>query len=537
MSYTPEGQAMSILRRLRFANRIHRTIVLTVSILFVASAVSAAPRLWLYPKDAGPREGGHVVSPGDFVLVIDNRAKDTIADAAHLVQLVIAVKNPEAITSLELVFDGGPPVSLDPGSWEVGTPTLPCTGGSMPRHGVYPTAFAQVLLENLTGSGDIAGGETVEISVEMEGGDDLWLHFDAMAEGYKKNGRCFDVSNPAGHDVTVANRRGGHDGCGHVTVTKTADPTSIDPGSEVTFVIEVLNDGTCDLNEGILRDFIPAVEGEDGIEYPAFRPLDTEVPPYLSDDGLVLEWPLESPLPVDQNFTVEFDVVFDNPLVDQMKVVNRACVSAAELRKKRCAAAVVTVGNPYGDDGPAGPGFWCHATRWILEGREKLPVDGEELLTWLVNVNAGSAVFSGLVVEGDSEASLVAAKDLLCTPQSAQGAADRLQRHLLVLWLNIESDRLDEDQTLGDLCMGDEILPEGADLGMTVWDVVLAAESALMEAADDGLLSFWSEVIDAINNSYVAGEGECLDRRTLTRRHRAGNGRPHGKSSVSINNN
>jgi hypothetical protein len=60
-------------------------------------------------------------------------------------------------------------------------------------------------------------------------------------------------------------------------------------------------------------------------------------------------------------------------------------------------------------------------------------------------------------------------------------------------------------------------------------------ETGLNEGADDGQLTFWSEVIDAINNSYVAGEGQCADRRTVSSRHRAGSGRPHGTSTVSIN--
>jgi hypothetical protein len=217
--------------------------------------------------------------------------------------------------------------------------------------------------------------------------------------------------------------------------------------------------------------------------------------------------------------------VFDQPAADQQKIVNRACVSAAELHKKRCTAAVVTVGNPYGDDGPAGPGFWCHATGWILEERPKLPVDPEELLAWLAEVEITSEVFSELypIVGGDEEEpDLNAVADLLCSPHLAEGAGDRLARHLLVLWLNVVSGRLNDDEIIGGLCMGDEILPDNTNLDMTVWDVLMDAESALVEAADDGELNFWAEVIDAINNSIVGGEGQCLERRTVSNRHRAG---------------
>jgi uncharacterized repeat protein (TIGR01451 family) len=521
---------MSIPHRLCFATRFCQTIVLAVSILLVTSAASAAgPSLWLYPMDAGPREGGHVVAPGEFVLVIENRGKDPDADAAHEVKLVIAVDNLDGVSSLSL---DGTPVPLEPTEWDEGTPLLPCSDKPMPRHGVFPTTYTTIDLE------DLEGGASFEIEVAVEGDDNLNVHFDAMAFGLKTTGRsekCFAVSNPPGHDVTVANRRGGKDSCGGVSITKTAEPSAIDSGETVLFTIEILNNGTCELTELILRDFIPAVEDEAGIDSPAFRPFDDTVPPYLSEDGLELEWPFDSPLPVDESLIIELHVVFDDPLVDQQKVVNRACVSAAELRKKRCAAAVVTVGNPYGDDGPAGPGFWCHATRWILEERSKLPVEGEELLTWLGNVDAGSDVFSELYpifFEEDAEASLAAAAELLCTPQSAAGAADRLARHLLVLWLNVISGRLDEGVELGELCTGDEVLPDGEHLSLTIGQFLDLVDEGF-EGADDGQLTFWSEVVDAINNSYVAGEGECRDRRTVSSRHRAGNGGPQGKSAVS----
>jgi uncharacterized repeat protein (TIGR01451 family) len=528
---------MTSTHRFRSESRTLRSCVFVSGMLLVSSIVSAAPSLWLYPAEAGPREGGHVVPPGEFTLVLENRGQGPEADAAHAVELVVAVATPEAVTALQLVFDGGTPMDLDPGSWEAGVPVLPCSEKPMSRHGEYPAPFFSVALVDLTGVGDLAGGDKVEIDVRVEGDEDIHVHFDAMAIGYKKNERCFDVVNPSGHDVTVANSRGGSgsDDCGHVTVTKTADPTAIDFGETVLFTIEIVNDGSCELTGLMLRDFIPAVEDESGAEYPAFRPLADTVPPYPSDDGLLLEWPFESALPVGESITVELEALFDELLADQRKVVNRACVTAAELRKMRCASAVVTIGNPYGDDGPAGPGFWCHATRWILEDRLKLPVDPEELLEWLVGIDTASSVFSELysiVVGDEDEIDLAAVADLACSPQSAEGAADRLARHLLVLWLNIASERLDEGQILGELCMGDEILPEGAVPEMTVGDVLTAAEADLVAEADDGQLTFWAEVIDAINNSIVGGEGECPDRRTVSSRHRAGNGWPQMKSKL-----
>jgi uncharacterized repeat protein (TIGR01451 family) len=506
-----------------------------MGILLIAPIASAGPSLWLYPKDAGPREGGHVVPPGTpFTLVIENRGKDSVSDNAQEVKLVIAVADPTAVTLLALSYLEGDPMVLVPSDWGVGVPILPCSERPMPRHGVYPAAFLEVTLDELTGIGDLGGGESVQINVTVEGEDHLHVHFDAMAKGYKKKGDCFGVSNPSGHDVTVANRPGGQDECGRVSITKTADPGAVDLGQEVLFEIEVLNNGTCDLSELVLKDFIPTVE-DDGITYAAFQWSAGEGLPPNKVEVFLLEWRLDT-LPVGEKVAVEVVGLFNEFLADQQRVVNRACASAAELRKPRCTAAVVMVGNPYGEDGPAGPGFWCHAARWLIEDRPKVPVEGEELLAWLEAIAGQSEVFSGedtVFFEDDPEASLLEAAGILCTPQLAEDAADRLRRHLLTLWLNVVGERLHRDQALGDLCMGDEILPDGVNLAMTVWDLIVAVEEDLETGADDEDLNFWSEVVDAVNNSYVVGEGECATRRLTTRRQMTGRGKPGGKSTVT----
>jgi uncharacterized repeat protein (TIGR01451 family) len=509
---------------------------MAMGIVLIAPIASAAPSLWLYPSDAGPREGGHVVPPGTpFTLVIENRGKDSDTNTAHGVELVIAVENPEVVDTLELAFEGGETTVLVPGDWGVGVPVLPCSEKLMPRHGVYPAAFLEITLFDLTGIGDLVGGQSVEIEVTVEGQEGLRVHFDAMATGYKKNGRCFDILNPSGHDVTVANRPGGQDECGRVRIKKTADPGAVDLFEQVHFVIEILNNGTCDLNELVVQDLIPVVENDDGETYAAFEWSPGEDPPPKQIDDFVLEWRLDL-LPNGESTTVEFVASFNELLADQRRVVNRACVSAAERPEPRCTTAVVLVGNPYGEDGPAGPGFWCHATRWLIEDRPKVPVDGEELLAWFETIAGESAVFSGeykIFFEDDPEASFIAAADILCKPQLAAGAADRLARHLLTLRLNVVSERLDRYLTLGDLCMGDEILPEGTVPEMTVEDLIVAAEDSLLAGDDDEQLNFWSEVVDAVNNSYVVGEGECVTRRLTTRRQMTGGGRPGGKSTVS----
>ena len=516
---------------------------MAMGILLVAPIASAGPSLWLYPKDAGPREGGHVVPPGTFTLIIENRSKDSEPNTAHEVSLVIAVADPAAVSTLELVYVGGEPTVLDPNGQDEGVPTLPCSGKPMPRHGEYPAAFSTVTLEELTGIGDLVGGQSVEIVVTVEGEDNLRVHFDAIATAWKTTGqgpKCSDVSNPSGHDVTVGGRPGGQDDCGRVSISKTADPRVVDLGEMVTFLIEVLNEGTCDLTELVVNDFIPSVKDEFGNPFPAFQWTGDTVPSPNVIDDFLLEWPLDSPLSTGESATVQLVVEFNQPLADGQRVVNRACITAVELTKPRCTSAGVMVGNTYGEDGPAGPGFWCHAAKWVIEDRRKVPVDGEDLLAWLEAVDTDSAVYSELYlifVEEDPEASLVAAADLLCTPQSAEGAADRLARHLLTLWLNVVSGRLDPALTLGELCEGDEALPDDANLDMTVGELRDEVDAGLAAGAEDTQLTFWSEVVDAVNNSRVPGEFGCNPPRSVSGRQRSGHGKPGAKSTVSKINN
>ena len=152
-------------------------------------------------------------------------------------------------------------------------------------------------------------------------------------------------------------------------------------------------------------------------------------------------------------------------------------------------------------------------------------------------MDADSEVFSEFypIFElDDPEASLLATADLLCTPQSAVGPADRLARHLLTLWLNVVSERLDPELTLRELCAGDEILPEGTDLDMIVGDLLVEVDAGLAAGAEDTQLTLWSEVVDAVNNSRVPGEFGCTEPRSVSGRLRAGHGKSGAEKTVSI---
>ena len=124
------------------------------------------------------------------------------------------------------------------------------------------------------------------------------------------------------------------------------------------------------------------------------------------------------------------------------------------------------------------------------------------------------------------------ARGLLCAPQFAEGAADRLVRHLLTLWLNVVSGRLAMDQVLDELCDGDELMPEDV-VPETVMELRFAVEDALVLPAEDLELTYWSEVVDAVNNSLVPGEPGCTDTRPTSGRLRAGHGKSGGNMTKS----
>jgi uncharacterized repeat protein (TIGR01451 family) len=493
-----------------------------MGVVLFAPAAWAGPQLWLYPQEAGPRQGGHIVPPGDFTLVVENRAKASGKDeknTAQEVQLVVAVNDPDLIANLALAAhsDGSP---IDLGNWAHGTPVLPCSEKPMPRHGVYPAVHALAAL------GDLGGGERIEIDVTVDGEPGLRVHFDAIAIAWKNTGKgpkCSDVSNPAGHDVTVGERPGGHDGCGRVTITKSSEQKFVDFGDFLIFEIEIVNAGTCDLTEPVLRDYVPTVKDDEGSRVPAFS-VSAADPAPSQDDGFLLEWPLGSSVAPGEQRAVWLEVEFDEPAADGHRVVNRACFSAEELRKPRCAAAVVFVGNPRGEDGPAGPGFWCHATRFIFEERWNAPIEAEDFEAWLAEIGESSEVFHEPPYDAGT---LELAHDWLCTPQSAEGAADRLVRHLLTLWLNVVSGRFALGQALDELCDGDELMPEDV-VPSTIWELIVAVEEALLLPADDQELGYWSEVVDAVNNSLLPGEPGCVSPLSTTGRRRAG----HGKAKV-----
>ena len=86
----------------RFGGFLSVILLVTMALLVAAPSTSEAKtQLWLYPDVDDPRAGGHVVTHGDFTLVVENRGHGG-DDTASMVSLVVAVNNPDLLTSVTL---------------------------------------------------------------------------------------------------------------------------------------------------------------------------------------------------------------------------------------------------------------------------------------------------------------------------------------------------------------------------------------------------------------------------------------------------
>jgi hypothetical protein len=488
------------------------TAVVTGLLLGVPAA-SASPNLWVYPDTSDPRQGGHVLEPGTFNLIIENRGGGGGDQTVYGVQLVVSAVDLSVVTTLEIE---GVPVT--PGDAGVGIPPLPCSGRGMPPHSVYPAPYSLVDL------GDLEAGSVFVLEVTVDGGDGTDVHFDVIGTSFRDTGngpKCADVMNPPGHDVTVRSDPGGGEEtgrCPHLKVRKWALPMSADVGDPVRFEIELDNKGDCELTSVRIVDALPLVDDDSGVKVPALTFVTADPAPTEATDETVA-WKPVDPLASETIWTARIETLV-NEVADGQRVVNTVCVDAAELDEPECDTAVVEVGSVEEEPGPASPGFWCHSVTRAPVGGPSAHVSPEELEGWMAEIESDSRVFSELVDVSD----LSLAASVLCRPSDADGPFGRLARHLLALWLNAASERIDPETTLDELCPGPEELPEDADAEMTITELIAVVEESMVNGDDDDTLVFWGEVVDYVNNAQVDGETGCRETRTVRSRRRGQHG-------------
>jgi hypothetical protein len=145
------------------------------------------------------------------------------------------------------------------------------------------------------------------------------------------------------------------------------------------------------------------------------------------------------------------------------------------------------------------PGFWCTH----IDQSKRNSFTEDEINTWLEDINIASLWFS----EEEDASELILAQGIICDAQAPDDES-KLERHLLTLWFNVATANVWTDIQLGQLCPGPSditeprmTLPIGADPSLTVGEVVVAAEQALL-TGDSANYLFWKDVADYINNAW-----------------------------------
>jgi uncharacterized repeat protein (TIGR01451 family) len=377
----------------------------------------------------------------------------------------------------------------------------------MPPHGIYPAAFATIEL------GDLEEGTVLSLVVDYAGQVGLAVHFDAFGEAAKHNGGCSDAYNPYGHDVTAVVPDDGQlpppPDC-ELDIDKTSDVDAVEIGDQVVFTITLSELSDCELTSVTITDFIPFVS-DDEENLAAFTVVSTDPAAVVSDTEVV--WDIGT-VPAGSSVAVTMTAEFNEPAADGYVIINSAC-AVSDQTDEECDATEIAVGDVAVAEPIGGPGFWCRQLRAAMDGLPNAQFTVVQLEDWRDQVNDQSTVFPDL---WDTTA-LDGIRELLCGPNQLHTAADRLLRHLMSLWLNIVSERLDPATTLEQLCDGGEPLPDGAEPSWTVDHVLTEAEAALIAGADDDVLVFWKDVIDFVNNAQLPEDcGSALRRARGTRR-------------------
>jgi len=477
---------------------ISAQILIPLVILLAPCLATAKAKLWLYPDPGSTRSGGHVIEGDALTLTVENRGSGKGDNIATDMLLLIAVNDPSLLTSITLDAAG----VLSSGAFSYGLPFFPCTSSSIPPHGIFPAAFTSVPI------GDLGPGETMLIEISVEGEDGLEIHFDAIATGYEiKHSEtiCYDVINPSGHDVDMILVGDSSGNCADVNIEKTGSSTGILIGETIEYSISVENTGTCDLTNVVISENIPTVADPSSSEmWPAFTVV-TTTPPPTSQTAEMLTWELDTALLPGESVTVSLSALFDQILADTLEIVNIACVDAEELEDPVCDEFSVAVGEISENGHLGGPGYWCNRIRAALGSSPSTTFTVEELELMLSEINELSTVFT----EMEDISTLELVQILLCRPNLAEGASDKLLRHLVTLWFNVTNDGRLQELLLSELCPGENEIPEEIDPNLTVGELIEAAEADLLAEADDSILLLWKDAIDFINNSSIPRADGC----------------------------
>jgi uncharacterized repeat protein (TIGR01451 family) len=297
------------------------------------------------------------------------------------------------------------------------------------------------------------------------------------------------------------------------------------PGTNLTYALTV-STGNCTLNNVTVTDVLPSFTIDD-VTLDAYIWLDnvTFSPSggytYNYDDNtntLTVNIGTMGPLSA---VTVYYDVQVNLLAPIGECLTNISTVSGEDEQgtpyDDSASMAVCIIPDTNGDyatDDIGTPGYWCNH----IDQSKQNAFDEAVVLNWLEIIEYASRWFdeheygkTGCTDWHDvSGCSLESALSILGQPKPGGGwscgGADpsdqesKLEKHLLTLWFNVASGNIWTDITLDMLCVGEKPFPAGTDMTMTIGEVLVNGETALL-TADFGSYLFWKDIIDAINNS------------------------------------
>jgi hypothetical protein len=278
------------------------------------------------------------------------------------------------------------------------------------------------------------------------------------------------------------------------------------------YTIEVTNTGDCELTQVVVTENIPTVDDGSGTPTAAFVVTAVDPAPSSQSDTEI-SWSLPDPLAPGGIAPFTVTVEFTETAADGQEIENTACVTSAEFEEGSepvCDSFEVAVGEDPADSNAGSPGFWCNRTRFAVEEKPGSTYTIDEIEILLGLVDGSSLVFFQVIDASTAEA----AQTLLCGSHGPD-AVDKLLRHLLTLWLNVVSGRIDPALTLEELCAGDEQLPDETDLTQTIEQILNDAEAAFLADADRATLLNWKDIIDFVNNASLASGDGCLEAEPL----------------------
>ncbi len=151
------------------------------------------------------------------------------------------------------------------------------------------------------------------------------------------------------------------------------------------------------------------------------------------------------------------------------------------------------------------PGFWCNHIDQSFHN----PFDAAQVNGWFSLIEGASRYWNeigGELMDNSLPPSFQKALGIIC--YTGNDAKQKLERHLLVLWLNVASFDVWTDIRLEQLCLS-KSFPAGTNLKWTIAEVITFAETALINN-DTANFLFWKDICDAINNAApMVGGGTC----------------------------